>query len=123
MGALSHILRIFFNASSALGSLSFRPSRFSALRSLYGSQPAGISCSQPMVRVGPGTLAPGGGTSPDKAGWTCGTVSRTVSRTLCATAWPVSQSAQAHSPAFIMVLRFIPGPLCSYARRQAVGQG
>ena len=34
MGALSHIWRIFLSASSALGSLSFKPSRFSALRSL-----------------------------------------------------------------------------------------
>jgi hypothetical protein len=48
-----------------------------------------------MVRMAPGTLAPGGGASADKAGWTWGTVSRTVSRTLCACA------CEAHSAAKI----------------------
>jgi hypothetical protein len=39
-----------------------------------------------MVRAAPDTLAPGGGASADKAGWTWGTVSRTVWRMLCACA-------------------------------------
>ena len=91
-GALSQASRMRLSRAAARGSASSSTCRLSALMSLNGSQPGGISRSQVIVRAPAAT-----GAAAD-AGDSDGPMDGTVSRTVWACRAPAHTSSAQHTP-------------------------